>query len=220
MKKRGLGLVICVSGSCIAILIIIGLLIVYLSGGINLSPPEEQETYLACINNSCTMVEGVGVNECSPDGSFCGCIDTDLEGEHSTGMNFFMQGTTRNATISKTDICTPNGKVREYICQKNRDVLFFEVSCESLGNYTCVDGECFPDYKEIEDCKDTDGGLKYEVGGMANNGKVRISDYCTNDGLLAEVYCPAIGDEVLIDLFDCKTLGNYECQYGKCVHIG
>lgn len=218
MEKRGLGLVICLSGTCIAVIIMVVLLIFYLSGGASFSPPDVEETHLACLNNSCVMVSGTGVDECSPEGSFCGCIDTDIDEEHQTGMNFFMQGTSRNATLSKTDLCTPEGKLQEHVCHKQIDVLKFEVSCESLGNYTCIEGECFPDYKQVEDCKDTDHGLNYQKDGMASNGKVRLSDYCTKEGLLAEVYCPAEGEEVLINLFDCKNLGNYICEYGRCAN--
>lgn len=217
MEKRGLGLIICVSGSCIAILIILVLVAFYISNGVRFSPGEEIETYKKCINNTCTIIPGVGIDECSPEGSFCGCMDTDTEEKYPSGMNFFMQGTARNSTLSKTDRCSFEGNLVEYTCKGSGEVISFEVSCESLGNYTCISGECFPDNREMEECADSDGGLNYPVDGYATNGKIRITDYCTDEGKLAEVYCSPASEEVLIEIFDCSKMGNYQCEHGKCI---
>ncbi|MBU0907421.1 MAG: hypothetical protein KKD18_02450 [Nanoarchaeota archaeon] len=217
MKQRGLGSFLCILGICLAFIAVIVIFFFFFTGKVNFSPSEEPVTHLACIDNFCSVVEGVGVNECSPEGSFCGCIDTDLDEDHPTGMNFFMQGTARNATLSKTDSCLPGGKLAEHVCTIHNEITKFEVTCESLGSYTCVEGKCFPDYLELEDCRDTDGGLNYQVEGKASNGKVRLADYCTGEGMLVETYCPSAGEEILLGLFDCKNLGNYVCEYGACV---
>jgi hypothetical protein len=215
MKKRGLGRATYIACLLIGLIAIIFLVFFFLSSSFSLSPPE-QDTYLSCVNNVCTRVEGVGVNECHNEGSFCGCIDTDLDEHYPSGMNFFLQGTARNATSSQTDRCSVNGKLVEYVCEDS-EVLNFEIACESLGNYTCISGECFPDYLEFEECKDTDGGINYLVEGKVSNGKIRLADYCTKEGKLAEIYCPIATEEILIQLFDCSTLGNFICEYGECV---
>lgn len=192
------------------------LAIFFLTNAISFSPPPEQETYLTCINNTCTRVAGLGVDECNNEGAFCGCIDTDLKPPYISGMNFFLQGTARNATFSKTDSCLVNGRLVEYVCEEDK-LSQFEITCETLGNYTCTSGKCFPDHLELEDCKDDDGGLNYLLQGKASNGKVRITDYCTQEGKLAEIYCSMESEEILIQLYDCSTLGSFTCEDGSCV---
>jgi hypothetical protein len=215
MKKRGLSRITCIVCACIGLIAIIVLLIFFLSGGLNISPPEK-DTYLTCVNNVCTSVEGLGVNECRSEGSFCGCVDTDLEKHYSSGMNFFLQGTARNVNSSQTDRCSMDGRLVEYVCDEDENILDFEISCESLGNYTCISGKCFPDYLEFEDCRDSDGGINYLLEGKVSNGKVRLTDYCTKTGELAEIYCQQETEEILIGLFDCSILGNFACEQGAC----
>ncbi|MFH1802144.1 MAG: hypothetical protein ABH864_01695 [archaeon] len=216
MEKRGFELGNCIS--CFFLIVLVAVILFFLlHDKISLSPPDETGTYLKCIDNACTRVEGTGVNECRSEGSFCGCIDTDLEEIHPSGMNFFLQGTARNATASYSDRCSVSGKLIEYLCDSHDQVINFEISCESLGDYTCASGECFPDRLELEECKDSDGGLNYQTEGQASNGKIRLSDYCTDEGMLAEVYCSQATEEILIELFDCNDLGNSICEYGKCI---
>src|SRR3989344_922303 len=215
MKKCGLSKTTWLVCSSLVILAVVLFLIFYFSGGLSFSPPK-QDTYFSCVNNACTLVEGVGVNECHSEGSFCCCIDTDIEENYPSGMNFFLQGTARNSTLSQTDFCSANGRLVEYACYNN-EISNFEIACESLGDYACVSGECFPDHLEFEDCEDSDGGLDYNAEGRAFNGKVRLADYCTGDGKLAEIYCSQDNEGILIQIFDCSTLRNSICEYGKCV---
>ena len=216
MVKRGLSWMVGITCSALSALAIVFLLVYLITGGFSFLQTEEKETFLSCVNNACTKVKGIGVNECSPQGSFCGCIDTDLSDDSTSGMNFFTQGTVRNASSSISDRCLVTGKLLEYMCNGN-EILDFEVSCESLGNYICADGECFPDYMESENCRDSDNGLNYLIDGRARNGNIMISDYCTSEGKLAEMYCSLESEEILIDLFDCSVLGNYVCEQGMCV---
>lgn len=216
MSRRGLSRVSCIVCFAVGLLAIATLAAFFIFGGLKFSPPSGPETHLSCAGNRCTSVEGFGADECRNEGSFCGCLDTDSGENYSSGLNIFLQGIARNATLSSTDRCLASGHLIEYVCEGD-NIATFEIACESLGNYSCISGECFPDNLEFEDCRDTDGGLNYLKDGKTSNGKVRISDYCTIEGKLVETYCSAGGSEILIDLFDCATLGNFVCQYGACV---
>jgi hypothetical protein len=212
MKKEGFGWVWGISG----LMILAGIVLIFYSiQGVQFSP-QNDNSHLACIQNSCSLMEGAGPNECFSEGAFCGCVDTDAKNTSGSGLNFFKQGTTRNSTSSQTDSCLVSGKLKEYYCGAD-EFIYSEISCESLGDYICFSGKCISTQSEEHQCTDTDGGISYMISGRANNGQMTIGDDCTADGLLSEAYCSPESEEVMVDLFDCSSLGNFVCEYGQCV---
>lgn len=176
--------------------------------------PEEQ--HLACVENSCQLVQGIGPDECSPEGSFCGCADTDMQKNAAAGIDFFTQGTARNKQESKTDVCLSENSLKEFGCADS-GIVSFEVLCDSFGDYKCLGGRCVSKDKNLQPCIDSDNGLDYSVVGEAHNGKIIFEDICGEDGVLREAYCSPEDGEVLVDYFDCASLGNYICDAGACV---
>jgi hypothetical protein len=102
-------------------------------------------THLECVNYQCKKVSGNGSNECSPQGSACGCTETDNGDDPlNYGCNTFYNETNGNVTTI-CDYCSGSIFLYEYVCT-NGGVGTTGHNC--VTDYgpgsTCEDGECVP----------------------------------------------------------------------------
>jgi hypothetical protein len=183
----------------------------------DLSPDEN--SHVECINNSCVLIKGTGVNECSSPGSFCGCLDTDISSEFPDGSNPNERGTTRNSEDSKTDLCSVFGDtLTEYICQGN-EIIETQIDCTLTPGLVCQKGRCLPEEEAYNECIDSDDGSNYFETGSASQAHRTVQDYCRNQEILGEIICDEEQKTILVELVDCSTLGDYKCRGGACVPI-
>lgn len=149
------------------------------------------------------------------------CFDTDLKGESGLPNNaeglvsvFGSKGATigyYTSTESKyslwEDYCTPDGKLVEYYCKKNK-AGFTKVNCK------CIEGKCdAPPY-----CVDSDGGDNKNVAGKVkgvNTDKkyFTFEDAC-NENALTEHSCGPEGSKIT------TAVCEFGCSKGKCLKEG
>jgi hypothetical protein len=154
-------------------------------------------------------------NETSPPPSNNTCSDSD------GGLNFTKNGTVsglyNGAPYSHTEYCSSGTDLMEYACA-GTNMSFAYTSCSSLGNYTCLYGECVR--PQNNSCSDSDGGRLYNVSGSAsgyyNGDYYTYPDQCFGTTTLYEHYCTGITNHS--EMFTCASLGaNYTCSAGKCI---
>lgn len=199
----------------VALVFISLIIIIFFSDSLQLSP---EETHVECLNNTCTLVEGPGFNECSFPGSFCGCQDTDVKETNPDGMNPEQLGTTRNIKESKTDTCSVFGEsIFEYICESG-EVVKKEIDCTSFG-FVCQNGRCLSEEDAKKECVDSDDGSDYFAVGEASQGVEKVQDFCKDEETLAEIICDNIDKKMVVELVDCTSFGDYKCQGGRCAFV-
>ena len=129
------------------------------------------------------------------------CSDSD------GGINYYVQGTTTNATTSKTDSCNVNN-LTEYYCSYGA-VLSTTYGCP----YACSNGACINQTTPANqtNCTDSDGGINYYVKGSTTNATISKTDSC-NGNNLTEYYCSY--GAVLSTTYGCP----YACSNGACAN--
>lgn len=199
----------------LAVIILMVVIIAFLPQDVSMSPSEE-EMHVECINNTCTAIEGKGVNECGAAGAFCGCLDTDKTEAHQDGLNQEMKGTVRTEYESQTDICSVFEDIlSEYVCESGT-LVKKEIDCTAIG-LVCQKGRCLTKEEARIECIDSDDGSNYYETGEATQSLKKVQDYCRDETVLGEIICDETENTILVEIVDCASIGNFKCQGGACV---
>ncbi|MFA7707799.1 MAG: hypothetical protein WCX73_02510 [Candidatus Pacearchaeota archaeon] len=142
------------------------------------------------------------------------CTDSD------DGLKYKILGNTFNSSTSFSDYCKDNQTIFEYSCDSSGDAIKKqEYNCPD----GCVDGICIIDLN----CKDSDGGLNYDVKGKTTGDwygpsnsyedYVELDDLCdTNPGqsdYIWEYYCNGTDD-----VRGVRYLCPHGCLNGVCIN--
>jgi|GEM_PF-4963144 len=136
------------------------------------------------------------------------CFDSD------GGKEFLKTGTAAAGNISVTDMCW--GDVLNETYCSNGEILVEQYDCMS-ENRSCGLGRCIGPEDGL--CKDSDGGIVYNVMGKVTLGDEREESLCRDDvcmgDVLSESYCNEYGNIDWIS-HNC-SYDNGICRYGRCV---
>jgi subtilisin family serine protease len=122
---------------------------------------------------------------------------------------------------SNSDMCDDTSKLREFYCVNSTTWLREIVSCPS--GYKCENGACIQAVQnQTINCKESDGGINYEVKGVACMGSNCVTDYCADSNNLMEYYVEEndASDGVcslLTDIFKQVYACPYGCSDGACL---
>ena len=172
------------------------------------------------------------VRDNPPSGNQTTCTDTD------GGINYRVRGSTYNYTHKFQDLCQSTTIIKEYYCLGNAPV-YTQYNCANI-NSRCDLGSCVlittnntpNDTKQSgffrspksskmaipnNFCKDSDGGLRYDVFGITTNRTGSFKDTCqpnTDNQVLEEYYCSNL--DLLKRVIRCNDYGYLRCYSGRC----
>ncbi len=130
------------------------------------------------------------------------CSETD------SGKDYYDSGTTISSAGYSADICTQDGKLKEWYCNAQGDKISITVNCPA--GYSCTNGKCAAVGNL---CSETDNGKDYNKAGSTTTTVGTSTDSCTANGKLTEWYCNAQGDKISITV-NCPA--GYSCASGAC----
>jgi hypothetical protein len=105
----------------------------------------QQPMHLECQNYQCALVAGGGSDDCSPQGSACGCTETDSGFDPlNYGCNTFFNESSGQVETN-CDHCWIGSQIAENVCIGG-GVSSNITDCQTLfgTGYTCVSGVCVP----------------------------------------------------------------------------
>jgi len=136
------------------------------------------------------------------------CFDSD------GGKDFLRKGTAVAGNTSVTDVCW--GDVLNETYCSNGEILVEQYDCMD-ENRSCGLGRCIGPEDGL--CRDSDGGIVYNVMGKVTLGDEREESLCRDDVCMGEVlsesYCNEYGNIDWIS-HNCSD-DNSVCKYGRCV---